>query len=102
MGSPVLISFSETSDSIIFNVRVIPRSSRSEIAGELDGALKIKLKSPPVGGAANEELIQVLSKIFGVSRANVELVSGAASRTKRVRVAGITKEEITAILQAKI
>ena len=61
---------------IFFDVKVVPRSSKSEIVGELGGALKIKLKSPPVDGAANAELVKLLSKTFGVSKSEIEIVGG--------------------------
>ena len=46
-------------------------SSRSEIVGEIDGALKVKLASPPVGGAANAELIKLFAKKFGVAKRDI-------------------------------
>lgn len=98
MGLQIL----ETDNSVKFTVRVIPRSSRTEIVGEHDGALKIKLRSPPIDGAANDELIRFLSKAFSVSRSDVEIISGQTARTKRVSISGITREQIVAILQAKI
>jgi uncharacterized protein (TIGR00251 family) len=91
----------EKDGAIIFAVRVIPRSSRSEITGEHDGALKVKLAAPPVDGAANEELIALLAKEFGVSKSAVTIVGGQTSKTKTVSVANSTKENLTAILQAK-
>ena len=97
-----MIDFTENDTSITFTVRVIPRSSRTEIVGEHDGALKIKLKSPPVDGAANEELIRFLSKLLSVPRSNIEIVNGETSRSKRMRVSGIKSVQINAILQAKI
>ncbi|MCA1626253.1 MAG: DUF167 domain-containing protein, partial [Acidobacteria bacterium] len=57
-----MIQFSEKNGSIIFNVRVVPRASKSEIVAEHDGMLKVRIASPPVDGAANEELIKLLSK----------------------------------------
>lgn len=47
--------FQEKKNNLILNVYVVPRSSRSEIIGIYNNSLKIKLKSPPVEGAANEE-----------------------------------------------
>ena len=88
-------------DAIVFAIRVIPRSSKSEIVGEHDGALKVKLASPPVDGAANEELIKLLAKAFGVSKSSVEIVFGGTSKTKKVRIAGASSERIDSILQAK-
>jgi len=97
-----LIAFIENDVSITFSVRVIPRSPKAEIVGEYDGALKIKLKSPPVDGAANDELIRFLSKLLAVPKANIEIISGETSRSKRIRVLGITLSQISPILQVKI
>ena len=96
-----MLNISESDGSFLFSVRVMPRSSTTEIVGEHDGALKIKLKSPPVDGAANEELVRFLSKSLNVPRSNIEIISGQSSRTKRVRVSGISEYEINRFLQGK-
>jgi uncharacterized protein len=83
-----MIEFTEKDGTLIFSVRVIPRSSRSEIVGEYDGALKVKLNSPPVDGAANAELIKLLAKEFGVAPSQVEILNGQASRSKQIKVLG--------------
>jgi len=88
-----LINFTEKNGVIIFNVRVVPRASRTEIVGEHDGALKIRIASPPVDGAANAELIRVLSKAFGVSKSEVEIVAGQASKTKQIKILNMTAEK---------
>lgn len=92
-----MIDFTEKDDAIIFSVRVIPRSSRSEIVGEYDGALKVKLNSPPVDGAANAELIKLLAKEFGVSWSQVEILSGNTSKQKQVKISGANKNALTDI-----
>ena len=92
---------SENGNVITLTVRVIPRASRSEIVGEHGDALKIKLVSPPVDGAANEELIKLLARSFGVPKSDVAITAGHTSKTKKVRITGIARERITAILQAK-
>jgi len=84
-----LINSFEKDGALIFDVRVIPRASKGEIVGEYAGALKVKLTSPPVEGAANTELIKLLSKTFGVSKADVDIVSGYSSKTKKVRLHGV-------------
>lgn len=84
---------SQTSE-VILDVRVVPRAARSEIAGTRNNALLIRLKAPPVDGAANEELIRLLATILGIPRRNVEIVSGHTSRTKRIRIAGVTSADI--------
>ena len=84
------MNFTEKDGVILFDVRVVPRSSGSEIVGTHYGALKIRLASPPVDGAANAELIKLLAKSFGVSKSEVEIIAGLTSKVKRVRVIGIT------------
>ncbi len=86
---------------MVLTVRVIPRASKTEIVGEHDGALKLRLSSPPVDGAANDELTAFLAKRIGVSRSSVQVVSGATSRTKTVRVEGVAPADIYALLQGK-
>ena len=95
------IAIEQQNNSVSFGVRVIPRSSKSEIVGVLDGVVKIKLKSPPVDGAANDELIRLLSKELSVPRSAVAIASGHTSKTKRVRVTNVTKAQIASILKAK-
>jgi uncharacterized protein len=87
-----LINFTEKDNAIIFAVRVIPRSSRSEIVGEYNGALKVKLNSPPVDGEANKELIVLLAKTFRVSKSDVEIIGGQTSKLKQVRIVNLPKE----------
>jgi uncharacterized protein (TIGR00251 family) len=88
-----LINFTEKNGAVIFSVRVVPRASKSEIVGALGGALKIRIASPPVDGAANAELIKLLSKAFGVSKSAVEILAGQTSKTKQVKIADLTAEK---------
>jgi len=62
------MEFYEKNGVAILDVRVIPRASKSEVVGLHDGALKVRIASPPVDGAANAELIKVLAGHFGVSK----------------------------------
>lgn len=71
------------------DVKVVPRSARSEVAGAMaDGALKVKVAAVPEKGKANAELRAVLARHFGVTLREVELIAGAASTRKRVRIHG--------------
>jgi hypothetical protein len=92
-----MFDFIEKDGTLTFSVRVIPRSSRSEIVGEFDGSLKVKLNSPPVDGAANAELIKLLAKEFGVSKAQIEIVSGHAAKSKQVKISGANANVLTDI-----
>jgi uncharacterized protein (TIGR00251 family) len=74
-------------ESFIINVKVIPRSTVSEVAGKTEnGILRVKVHAVPEKGKANMEVCRVLSEHFGVPRSNVEIVSGHTSAQKRVRV----------------
>jgi uncharacterized protein (TIGR00251 family) len=96
-----LLNISEANGSITFSVRVIPRSSKTEIVGDHDGALKIKLKAPPVDDAANEELIRFLSETLNTPRSTVEIISGQTSRTKRLRITGLLTSDFDRFLRDK-
>lgn len=81
---------SAATDGVIISVRVIPRAGRSGIAGVRLGALLVRLKAPPVDGAANAELIDVLAELLSVPKRDVTIASGISSKQKRVRISGIT------------
>ena len=63
-------------------VFVQPRSSNNEVAGLHGDALKIRLKAPPVDGAANKMCIQYLSKRLKVPKSSLDILSGHTGRTK--------------------
>lgn len=97
-----MIEFTEKDDAIVFNVRVVPRASKSEIVGEHDGALKVRIAAPPVDGAANDELVKLLAKSFHVAKSAAAIISGHSSKLKQVKITGAGPEKIAPILQAKI
>ena len=79
-----------TTGGVFIDVRVIPRAGKSDLAGTRGAALLVRLNAPPVEGAANKELIELLARELGVARRAVTIVSGERSRQKRVRVDGIS------------
>ena len=83
---------------MILAVRVIPRARKSEIAGTRDGALLVRLAAPPVEGAANDALIELLAERLGTLRRAVRIVSGERGRQKRVAIAGVKAEQVLALL----
>ena len=85
---PRVIQYSEKNRGLTFAVRIIARASRSEITGEYNGALRIRIAAPPVEGAANRELIRLLAKSFKLPQNAIDIVSGAGSKSKIVRVQG--------------
>lgn len=88
-----MIAADEKDGALVFVVKVIPRSSRTEIIGEHDGALKVKLSAPPVDGAANNELIKLFAKRLGISKSRIEIVGGGSSRSKRIKITGLSYSE---------
>jgi uncharacterized protein (TIGR00251 family) len=82
--------FSTTPTGIVIDVRVITRSGTSGVSGTRDGSILVRLNAPPVEGAANAELIDVIARVLDVPKRAVTIVAGERSRSKRVRVDGIT------------
>jgi uncharacterized protein (TIGR00251 family) len=83
---------------VVIDVRVIPRAKKTQIGGERDGAIVIRLAAPPVDGAANDALIEVLAATLDLPRRNIRILSGEHARHKRVAIAGATAEIIKARL----
>jgi len=80
--------------TVIFAVRVQPRANKDEIAGEMAGALKVRLRAPAVEGRANEALIEFLAELLKTSKGAVRILSGERSRMKRLEIRGVTKQQI--------
>ena len=76
----------KTEDGYLLSLRVEPRSSKSEIIGIHGERLKIKIKSPPVDGKANKEVIAFLADKLNVKKACISIVSGKSSRDKVVKI----------------
>jgi|SRR5271156_2026441 len=91
----------ESPGSVSFAVRVSPRASRDAIEGEHSGALKVRLTAPPVEDRANESLRRLLAKQLAVPLSTVRIVAGEKSRTKRIAISGVTRDQIVALLQPK-
>lgn len=82
----------------VLRVHVRPAASRPGVTGLHGGALAVRVGAPPVGGAANREVLEVLATALGVATAALEVSSGAQGRTKRIRVHGLSP----AIIAAKL
>ena len=89
-----MIEVRERDGGVSFGVRVQPRASRSEITGEWQGALRVRLTSPPVDDKANEELRRLLAESLNVPLAAVRIAHGLHSRSKRVEIRGATGAQV--------
>ncbi len=83
---------------MIFPVRVQPRASKDEIAGVMNGALKVRLRAPALEDRANESLCEYLAELLKTPKAAVRILSGHHSRSKRVEVRGVTQQQVLALL----
>ena len=85
-------------DDPVVSVKLVPRSSRNQILGFEGDILKVKVKSAPVDGLANRDLIRLLSKSIKVAKEKVEIISGHRSRLKKIRFYGIKKDDLFLLL----
>jgi uncharacterized protein len=84
-----MIPVEPTPGGVRLTLHVQPRASRTGLAGLHGDAIKVRLAAPPVGGAANAELVRFLAELLGVARSAVEIVSGETGRRKVVRIDGV-------------
>jgi uncharacterized protein (TIGR00251 family) len=93
-----MLEVQEREGAVVFSLRVQPRASKDEIGGELGGALKVRLRAPAVEDRANEALVEFLAELLKRPKSAVRILSGERSRTKRVEVHGVTRQQILALL----
>ncbi|HEX8835689.1 MAG TPA: DUF167 domain-containing protein [Candidatus Acidoferrum sp.] len=93
-----MLEIHERNGAVVFSVRVQPRASKDEIAGEIGGALKVRLQAPAAEGRANEALIEFLAQLLKTPKSAVRILSGDRSRTKRIEIGGVTGQQIQALL----
>ena len=84
--------------TVIFAVRVQPRASKDEIAGEMAGAVKIRLQAPALEGRANDALVEFLAQLLKTPKGAVRILSGERSRIKRLEIRGVTKTQIDQLI----
>jgi uncharacterized protein (TIGR00251 family) len=94
--------FTESPDGVIVSVRAAPRSSKAGIEGLWgDDAIKIRIKSAPVDGKANKELIEVLADEFDLAKSQVIFKSGETSKTKRILLSGVSPDTLRFVVEKK-
>ena len=89
-------------DGVAILVAAAPRASRTEVAGVVEGRLRIRLAAPPVSGAANEELVRFLARTLGVPKSAVTVTAGAAGRRKTVVVRGVVPAAARGLLPGQL
>lgn len=86
--------YKEKDDGILLKIKAVPNSSKNEICGLLDNALKVKIKAPAVENKANEELVKFFSKLLKVPKSAIVLKSGDTSKLKTLYINGCTIDKI--------
>ena len=76
----------------------MPRARENRVVGILDEGLRIRVTAPPARGEANRALIKFLAHELGIKSRDVEILAGHTSRSKRIRITGVTPEEIESAL----
>jgi uncharacterized protein len=89
-----MVPVRDTPDGATFAVKVHPRARKNAITGVVGDALKLSLTAPPLEGRANHAVIEFFADFFEIPRSSVTIASGATSRTKVLRVAGLSKAAI--------
>ena len=90
--------FAETAEGVVLCVRAQPRSSRCGLDGLVGDALKVRVRSAPVDGKANKELVETLADAFGIAKSQVVFMGGETSKTKRILLRGV----VAAAVESKI
>ena len=93
-----MLEIQERDGAAILSVRVQPRASKDELAGEMNGALKIRLQAPAVENHANDALIEFLAQLLKTPKSAVRILSGDRSRIKCIEIRGVTGQQIHALL----
>ena len=96
------IAEDKTRGTLTLLVRVQPRASRDEVAGTIEGALKVRLCAPAVENRENEALVEFLAGLLKTSKSAVRIRSGEQSRIKRVEIFGVTRQQVESLLQTEV
>lgn len=88
----------EQDGALVFDVLVSPRASRNRVGPVVGDRLKISVTAPPVEGEANAAVIELVARALGVPRHQVTIVSGGGSRRKTLRVVGVARAALEALL----
>lgn len=97
-----MICVKESREGVVLSVHAQPGASRTVIRGLHGESLKVAVQAPPVDGAANEAIRELLCEVFGLPSARISLKSGATGRKKTFVLQGLTALEATKILEGKL
>jgi uncharacterized protein len=80
----------ETIQGLEFQLHVLPRAKRSELAGLHNGALKMRITAPPVDDAANRAIVEFFSRLLNIPKSSIQILAGAKSRDKKIQIKSLS------------
>ena len=92
--------YRQTKEGVIISLHVLPNAPKSQIVGEHNGSLKIKIKAPPVDGKTNEAIVKFFSDVLGISKSKIEILKGDKSKEKSLQVKDLSLEQIQAKVES--
>jgi len=95
-----MVAIKDTAGGASFTVKVHPRGKRNAVTGVVGDALKLSLTAPPVEGKANAACIEFLAELLNLPRSSITIAAGQSSRSKVIRVTGLTAAEVEARLKS--
>ena len=93
-----MLNAQEQNGAVTFTVRLQPRASSDEVSGVVEGAMKIRLRAPAIENRANEALCEFLADLLKRPKSAVRILSGDRSRTKRIAIDGVTRQQVESLL----
>lgn len=93
-----MLEIQQTDTAVTFSIKVVPNSSRDQIAGQLGDAIKIKVIAPPESGKANKAVINTLARALSISNKDISIISGKTQPHKRIQIMSITAEQIRQLI----
>ena len=91
--------YTQKDNDIIINIKAVPNSSKNEICGLYDNAIKVKIKAPTVENKANEELIKYFSKLLKLPKSSISLKSGGTSKHKSLICKNCPVENVEKLIE---
>lgn len=94
-----MLNVTQQGTDVLLDVKVVPKSSRDRIVGELEGALKVAVSAAPERGAANKAVCKLIAKSLGLRIQQVTVESGHTHPRKTLRISGSTSANIKALIE---
>lgn len=91
--------FKQDKEGVVISLFIQANAPKSEIIGEYNQLLKVKIKSPPVDGKANEEIIRFFSELFHIAKNKIEILTGDKSKQKKILIRGLSLLQIQEVVR---